>query len=101
MESTFKVTSLERQPQTGVVTRVYGKQILQDDLYCDLNVELDPIDPADQSFVDYESLTEQTVIEWIKEKLGDQVRLNDEYLAMELNKKLNPEFIFGLPWQGA
>jgi hypothetical protein len=100
MNTTFQITSLERSPQTGVVTRVYGKQILQDNLYCVFNVELDPINPVDQGFVAYENLTEQIVIEWAKTKLGNQIQINDEYLKMQLDKKLNPEFVSGLPWQG-
>ena len=99
MNTTFEITSLTRKPETGVVTRVNGKQLLQDDLYCVFNVELDSIDPPDQSFVSYENLTEQIVIDWVKIKLKDQIKINDEYVEMQLNKKLNPEVLLGLPWQ--
>ena len=101
MKSTLEIISLIRNPQTGVVIKVYGKQVIknQHNLDCTVVVDLDPIDPNNQKFIFYEQLTEEIVLEWVKTKLGNQLQINDEYLQSQLNKKLNPEFISGLPWQ--
>ena len=101
MKSIFQIISLTRNPQTGVVTKICGKQVMENeqDLHCTFFVDLDPIDPSDQKFISYEQLTEEIVLEWAKTKLGNQLQTNDEYLQIKLNKKLNPEFVSGLPWQ--
>ena len=49
-------------------------------------------DPASESYVPYESLTEETVISWITKSTAEQEILE------QINQQSNPQTATGLPW---
>ena len=56
-------------------------------------------DPQSPDFVPYESLTEDTVVAWVKEALTDvKCSQIEGQLAAVLDQKLNPTTSVGRPW---
>jgi hypothetical protein len=52
------------------------------------------------SFIPYESLSEGTVVGWVKDKLGSEtVREIETNLAIQIDEQKNPKVESGTPWQ--
>jgi hypothetical protein len=105
MKTVWKIADAKRSPQNGLVFEVvyvinFSLEEKEDRHVGFAKFEGDPLSP---SFVPFEKLTEEIVIGWVKEKLGDteinriiaeaQARIEDR-----IQKEKNPEFINGLPW---
>jgi hypothetical protein len=57
-----------------------------------------PIDDL-SSFVEFDSLNEETVIGWTKEQLGDeQVEAHENSVTAQINEQKNPTKGSGVPW---
>jgi hypothetical protein len=65
-------------------------------VYGSVGVNLDP----DQPFTPYEELTQEQVIGWVKDALGeDQVTSYEENVAQQIKNQINPPVITPpLPW---
>jgi hypothetical protein len=50
------------------------------------------------SFIPYEDLTEEIVLGWVYETLGDQKAEIEASLTAKVEKQLNPVSANGLPW---
>jgi hypothetical protein len=50
------------------------------------------------SFIPYEDLTEEIVLGWVYEALGDQKAEIEASLTAKVEKQLNPVSANGLPW---
>jgi len=105
MKTIWKITDVKRKPQTGLVIEVvyimnFSLEGKEDRHVGIVTLEGDPVSP---SFVPFEKLTEEIVLEWVKEKLGDieinriitevQTRIEDR-----IQKEQNPDVLNGLPW---
>jgi hypothetical protein len=53
------------------------------------------------SFIPYEDLTEEIVLGWVYETLGDQKAEIEASLTAKVEKQLNPVSANGLPWSQA
>jgi len=107
MESNFKIANMKRTPVDGVVIDVtfiinFSLEGIADRHVGSLKLVGDPSSP---DFVTFNELTEELVIEWVKDELGAD-KLTEIFITMEnrlqekLDKKNNPEFIAGTPWGG-
>jgi len=54
--------------------------------------------PEPDTAIPYSQLTEATVIDWVKAKLGEQVTEIDTALDAQIDEKLAPTKAAGLPW---
>jgi hypothetical protein len=107
MESTFNIVNMKRTPVDGVVIDVtfiinFSLESIADRHVGSIKLVGDPSSP---DFVTFNELTEELVIEWVKDELGAD-KLAEIFTNMEtrlqekLDKKNNPEFIIGTPWGG-
>ena len=56
-------------------------------------------DPADPGFIPYDTLTEATVIQWVKDEMGaDQVAAHEAAVQAQIDKQKNPTSAAGVPW---
>jgi hypothetical protein len=105
MESNFKIANMKRTPVDGVVIDVtfiinFSLESITDRHVGSIKLVGDPSSP---DFVAFNELTEELVIEWVKDELGAD-KLTEILITMEnrlqakLDKKNNPEFIVGTPW---
>lgn len=105
MTTTWKIAQLKRNPTNGLVFEVTYIMNFELENETDRHVgsvELEG-DPTSETFVPYEELTELIVLEWVKEELT-QAKITEIETSMEtrledrIEKKANPEFLTGTPW---
>lgn len=105
MTTTWKIAQLKRNPSNGLVfevTFIMNFKLQNETDRHVGSVELEG-DPTSETFVPYEELTEAIVLTWVKEELtqakiteietGAEARLQER-----IEKKTNPEFLTGTPW---
>ena len=105
MEKNWTIADLKRYPENGLVFDVtyiinFTLEDIQDRHVGRLQLEGNP---EDKNFIPFDELTEETVIEWVKETLGED-KINEIYSNMEtrledkVDRKNNPPFLEGKPW---
>ena len=101
MTTDWKIEQMERQlADGGIITAHYRVFLSEGDETVSAygSQQLEP-DPSSPEFVPYESLTEDTVVAWVKEALTDvKVSQIEGQLAAVLDQKLNPTTAVGRPW---
>jgi hypothetical protein len=102
----IKIVQLDRTLPDGIVTTIHWTATETDEpfsaySYGSLGVPTN--DPTDPSFIPFEELTEETIVEWVIDTMGEE---RVEALQTSLNNQIelqkNPISATGLPWtQGA
>jgi hypothetical protein len=78
------------ETQDGQTARVYG------------SIALPAKEPTDPTFIPFDELTEEVVIDWVKAHMGEeQVAELEASVAAQLDALLNPTTTTGLPWGNA
>jgi hypothetical protein len=101
-EITWGVAQLERQLSDGVVYTVHYTVEAFDgtyrsSAYGSLGLEA----PEDDSLIPFADLTPKIVIEWVKEKFGDEkVEEISTALQAQIDQQKTPTTGTGLPWAG-
>jgi hypothetical protein len=101
MQVTWRIANLERTLPSGVVFAVHYTIDAVDGeftagAYGSIGVAGDP---AQDGFIAFESLTEQTVIGWVKDQIGaEKIAEIEAALAGQIDKQRNPTSAAGLPW---
>jgi hypothetical protein len=105
MTTTWQIAQLKRKPDTELVFEVTYIMNFTHEQESDRHVGMVKLtgDPTDPSFIPYENLTEATILQWVKDELGqekiDQIEADAlARLQADHNKRTNPEFLTGLPW---
>lgn len=106
---TWAIASLERHAADGVVYTAHwtlsasgaegteGASAPSASAYGSIGLEAPDTDSED--FVPYEDLTEEVVIGWVKDKLGEeQVTSMEEALEAQIAEQLAPSKATGIPW---
>jgi hypothetical protein len=99
-EITWGVAQLERQLSDGVVYTVHYTVEAFDgtyrsSAYGSLGLEA----PEDDSLIPFADLTPEIVIEWVKEKFGDEkVEEISTALQAQIDQQKTPTTGTGLPW---
>lgn len=97
----WKIADLERESVDGYITKVFYEVTAVD---CQFNSVIDGCVSLNQSetrdnFVPFESLTEDLIVQWIKEQMGQEwVRDHELNLEKQIEVQRNPTSRFGLPW---
>lgn len=105
MTTTWQIAQLKRNPSNGLVIEVaYIMNFLHEE-EADRKVGVVTLtgNPTDPAFIAYEDLTEEIVINWVKEELGTEAvdEIEAQFLAKleaKIEKKNNPTFLVGTPW---
>lgn len=114
MTTTWKINQLKRSPESGLVIKVTYSMVFEleqtvgEKTYKGSNRHVGSInlvgDPNDPNFIPFEQLTEQTIIGWVQSELGS-TQINEitskfqTIIQNQLNQKIAPEFLTGLPWE--
>lgn len=94
----WTITKLSADTELKAVVQCFWK------CYCGLNeftgsVTLDAADTSSPSFVTYESLTEDFVLQWVFDLLGDEKALIEEKVSEPPANPPEPSFFNGIPWE--
>ena len=92
---TWKINQLERNTSDGLVTTIHWTASAVDGDYSASINNTQQLERGD-SFVDYASLTEETVLGWLWTKVDKEVV--EAALAAQIEAKKNPVKASGLPW---
>jgi hypothetical protein len=95
MTTTYSIVQLERNTSDGFVTTVHYNVTKVDGEFSASTygtVSFEAGTPA----TPYASLTKAQVIEWVKDKLGEEVI--EASLAAQIAAKKNPTTATGMPW---
>jgi len=99
-KATWNISNMERHLSDGAVYTVHWTASLEEDgesAGCYGSIGLG--DPDPKSFVPFEKLTEEKVVEWVLSALGvDQVVSIEEGLHNQIQERLNPVDASGTPW---
>ena len=101
MTTNWKITEMERQIADGGIIIAHYRVFLSegDETVSAYGTQQLEPDPSSPDFVPYESLTEDTVVAWVKEALTDvKCSQIEGQLAAVLDQKLNPTTSVGRPW---
>jgi hypothetical protein len=95
MTTTYTINQLDRNTSDDFVTTVHYNVTKTDgefsaSIYGTINFS------ADTPETPYASLTKEQVIEWVKDKLGEEVI--EASLAAQIEAKKNPTTATGTPW---
>ena len=92
---TWTINQLERQTSDGLVTTIHWTASAVDGEFSASVNNTQQLERGD-SFVDYASLTEETVLGWLWTKIDKEVV--EAALAAQIDAKKNPVQASGLPW---
>jgi len=95
MTITWKINNLERQTSDGLVTVVHWGASAVDGDYSASIVNTQALERGD-SFVNYDTLTEQTVLGWLWGKIDKEAV--EAALEAQIEAKKAPVISNGLPW---
>ena len=101
MEIKYSIRQLQRNTSDGGVIDAHWQVVAIEDKYnastygC---VSFEP-DSSKEDFIPYEDLTEEVVVQWVKDKLGEEYITNLEAgLAAQIEDQKAPKVASGLPW---
>ena len=92
---TWTINQLERNISDGLVTTIHWTASAVDGDYSVSIYNTQQLERGD-SFVDYASLTEETVLGWLWTKVDKEVV--EAALAAQIDAQKNPVKASGLPW---
>lgn len=97
---TWKVAQLERETEDGYVFTVHYTVDASDDTYRAGAYGSVGLERPEDDLIPFADLTEDTVIDWVKEKLGgeDKVTEIEAALQAQLDEQHAPSKAAGLPW---
>jgi hypothetical protein len=95
MTTTWTINQLERNTSDGLVTTIHWTASAIDGNYSASINNTQQLERGD-SFVDYASLTKETVLGWLWTKVDKEVV--EAALAAQIEAQKNPVKASGLPW---
>jgi L-aminopeptidase/D-esterase-like protein len=98
MTTTWTINNLDRETADGLVTTIHWGASSVDGDYAASIVNTQQLERGD-SFVDYVTLTEATVLEWLWSKVDKEVV--EAALVAQIEAQRNPVQASGLPWSQA
>jgi L-aminopeptidase/D-esterase-like protein len=95
MTTTWTINNLDHETEDGLVTTIHWTASAVDGDFAASIVNTQQLERGD-SFVDYATLTEATVLEWLWGKVDKEVV--EAALAAQIEAQKNPVKASGLPW---
>lgn len=96
MEFTWNVVQMERQAADGFVTTVHYNVSAVDGKFTASTYGTVGFTKEEMEYVPYEQLTQEQVIGWVQDSLGQATV--EESLATQIEAQRNPVTESGLPW---
>lgn len=102
-EFTWRIAQLERNTADGVVFTAHYTVDAKDEAYSAGaygSIGLEQPDP--ETMIPFSDLTEEIVVDWVKEKLGGEEKVEEILAALQaqLDEQHAPTKATGLPWGG-
>jgi hypothetical protein len=96
---TWKVSQLERETADGFVYTAHYTVNASDDTYSSGAYGSVGLERPD-TLIPYSDLTEEQVIEWVKEKIGGSEKVTEIEAALQsqLDEQRTPTKASGIPW---
>lgn len=91
----FKIANLERNANDGLVTVVHWIATKTDGEAVGSSYASMAVEPSD-NFVSFEQLTEEVVVNWVKEKLD--LESVEAALDAQIAEQKAPTVLSGVPW---
>lgn len=108
MTTNWNIIQLKRNPNNGLVFEVIYIMNFELDGETDRKVSVLGLEGNVNSpnFIPFENLTQQNVLDWIQTTLGEatitQIEAEvKERLEERIDRKNNPEFLTGKPWENS
>lgn len=98
MTTTWTINNLDRETADGLVTTIHWNATATDGDFVSSICNTQQLERGD-SFVDYASLTEATVLEWLWSKVDKEVV--EAALTAQIEAQKAPVKASGLPWAAA
>lgn len=106
MEQKWTIHQLERKSDNGFVLNVHWRFSITEttedgnNYYADsYSVASYQQDEESEDFIPFEDITEEIVIGWVKESLGEeQLALMQSSVIQQIESQKNPPIVYGLPW---
>jgi hypothetical protein len=98
MNTTWQIQNLTRDLANGFVVNVAWACTAEQDGKSAFHGGTTTYTQDEADFIPYEQLTEQQVLGWVHDSLGDQKAEIETSLTAKVEKQLNPETANGLPW---
>lgn len=96
---TWRIANLERETADGYVFTAHYTVDAKDDTYSAGAYGSIGFERPEGELIPFADLTEDTVIGWVKEKMGDEAISNVESaLQSQLDEQRNPTKAAGMPW---
>jgi hypothetical protein len=96
MNYTWNVVQMERNVSDGFVTTVHYNVSAEDGEFTASTYGTVGFTQEEMNYVPFEQLTQEQVIGWVKDSLGQATV--EEALAAQINAQKNPVQQSGLPW---
>lgn len=97
----WKVSQLERETGDGYVYTIHYTVTAEDGVYSQGAYGSIGLERPEGDLVPYDSLTEEIVVGWLKEKLTqEKVDEIEAALQSQLDEKRAPTKAAGIPWAG-
>ena len=95
----WKILDMERNALTGLVIKVISAYVLSEGNIIARKIVITELEEG-ETFIPFEELTEELVISWVKEDMGEVAVLNIEAITQnDFDVKSQPkETITGNPW---
>ena len=95
----WKILDMERNALTGLVIKVISAYVLSEGNIIARKIVITELEEG-EAFIPFEELTEELVISWVKEDMGEVAVLNIEAITQnDFDVKSQPkETITGNPW---
>lgn len=98
----IKISQLNRNAADGLVTTVHwtAHQTEGDyNAYVYGALALSHKESSDSTFISFDKLTETNVIDWVKDKMGDeQLIVLQNNLNLQIESQKTAKLVIGIPW---
>lgn len=106
MEQKWTIHQLERKSDNGFVLNVHWRFAITETTEEGKNYYADSYSVASyqqdenaEDFIPFEDITEEIVVGWVKESLGEeQLASMEASLLQQIESQKNPPIVYGLPW---
>lgn len=97
--TTWNIVNLERELSDGYVYTAHWTANAEDGEHSSGVYGSIGLERPETELIPYEELTKEIVIEWVKEKLGEeQVESIESSLKSQIDEKKSPVRSSGIPW---
>lgn len=99
MQEVWNILHLEKNKENGFVTEARYSVNITDNSITTTKTGMVKFEERENDFIPFDNLTENEVVEWVKNKLGDESTKIVEELKDEIKLKLSPKSeIVVPPW---